>query len=72
MNISFSVEFPKILALESGTGQQPQPEAKYTCFHVVARIGRTGMAIFEKVCVASVFAGFLALVGLTVVLLVAP
>jgi hypothetical protein len=34
------------------------------------RIGRTGMAIFEKICVASAFAGFLALVGLTVVLLV--
>ena len=29
------------------------------------------MAIFEKICVVSVFAGFLALVGLTVVLLVA-
>jgi hypothetical protein len=30
VNISFSVEFPKILALESGTGQQPQPQAKVT------------------------------------------
>jgi len=30
------------------------------------------MAIFEKICVASVFAGYLALVGLTVVLLVEP
>jgi hypothetical protein len=34
-------------------------------------LGGSTMAMFEKICVASVFAGYLALVGLTIVLLVA-